>query len=283
MPIDMQERLSEFSYGYGLTQEFQQAIQAEGLSAVPFFPNLQHEAELGFDVGFNLPGKPLLLQFKLGQAMRRFHGQPRPAFLATRHWRYKIDTAEPGGQYQLLLAAELGGAKVYYAAPKFHDWLDYYEAFEERTLIRDSLFVRPRRIDDLMTTHGVAHGLHKITYDRGNAYLCSNPLAIKPTRGKDIAPRLGREIREAGRTLGESMEALFAGLWNRLENPVDSERADLGIKAEAARQARRLELFERNLVRMKSRERAIAATIAAEAWALGAELMMVTQTGPGQT
>src|ERR1700753_622401 len=122
MPVDLHERLSEFSYGYGVTREVEEQLRLRGLAAIPFFPNLIHEAELGFDVGFRRAGIPLLLQFKLGQAARRFVPGPRPAFLGQPFWRFNVDTGEQDGQYELLLKSEEDGADVFYVAPKFHDW-----------------------------------------------------------------------------------------------------------------------------------------------------------------
>ncbi|MDO8409387.1 MAG: hypothetical protein Q7S93_04940 [Phenylobacterium sp.] len=46
MPVELHERLSEFSYGYGVTREAEEALASVGLRAVPFLPNLLHEAEL---------------------------------------------------------------------------------------------------------------------------------------------------------------------------------------------------------------------------------------------
>ena len=83
MPVELHERLSEFSYGYGVTREVEQHLQQQGLSATPFLPSLLQEAKVGFDVAFSRPGKPLLLQFKLGQAMRRFVPAPRPNLQVT--------------------------------------------------------------------------------------------------------------------------------------------------------------------------------------------------------
>jgi hypothetical protein len=101
MPIELHERLSEFSYGYGVTREVENRLKAVGLSAVPFLPSLLQEGSLGFDVAFKLRGAPLMIQFKLGQAMRRFSPGPRP-LLNQPFWRYHVDTAEPDGQFELL-------------------------------------------------------------------------------------------------------------------------------------------------------------------------------------
>ncbi len=70
--IDLHERLSEFSYGYGATREAERLLASIGHHAIPYLPSLPDEGELGFDVAFNLPGRVLVLQFKLGEELLRF-------------------------------------------------------------------------------------------------------------------------------------------------------------------------------------------------------------------
>ena len=70
--IDLHERLSEFSYGYGVTREVEQLLLGVGIRTVPFLPSLLQEKQIGFDAGFNGRGAPLLLQFKLGHSLQRF-------------------------------------------------------------------------------------------------------------------------------------------------------------------------------------------------------------------
>jgi hypothetical protein len=59
---------------------------------------------------------------------------PRPT-LQQPFWRYHIHTAEPDGQFELLLKAEQDGADVFYLAPKFHDRKIYLDAFENRRIV----------------------------------------------------------------------------------------------------------------------------------------------------
>lgn len=60
MPIDLHERLSEFSYGYGVTREVEGLLRSVGLRPTPFLPSLLAEGKLGFDVAFKRPGTALL-------------------------------------------------------------------------------------------------------------------------------------------------------------------------------------------------------------------------------
>jgi hypothetical protein len=104
--IDLHERLSEFSYSYGVTREVERSLAEVGIKTVPFLPSLIHEAELGFDVAFNRPGVALLLQFKLGQSLERFRRTNTCTTVPTLErpfWRFLLNTAEPDGQYETLL------------------------------------------------------------------------------------------------------------------------------------------------------------------------------------
>ncbi|MGS1096332.1 hypothetical protein ACVCNR_17370 (plasmid) [Aquamicrobium terrae] len=227
MPVELHERLSEFSYGYGVTREVERRLRQQGLRATPFLPSLLHEASLGFDVAFDRPGTPLLLQFKLGQAMRRFVPGPRPT-LGQPFWRYHIDTAEPDGQFELLLKAEQDGADVFYLAPKFHDWEIYLDAFENRRVVRSSLIVSPGEIRRALDAHSVPDGAHKIVYDARSAYLCSEPLELASIRPSDLAGKLRAHVESRETPIGEVLEGVFAGFENRsaIRPPRASEDRD---------------------------------------------------------
>jgi hypothetical protein len=281
MPVELHERLSEFSYGYGVTREAEEALESVGLTAVPFLPSLLHEAELGFDVGFDRPGAPLLLQFKLGQAMRRFVPGPRPA-LSPGFWRFQLDTAEPDGQYELLLKAQQDGAEVYYVAPMFHDWEAYLQAFGEKEVLEQSLLVTPAAIRAALDTHSIPDGPHKVVYDEYRAYLCSEPHRLEVTRARDLGKRLRGRIEQSKMTLGGSLRRVFAGFSERgqvrqQDVRLSPDRAAFAIPSdtdEAAelRQAR----FEDYRERFPTEDDAIAAAVAAEAWGSGVQLVMAT-------
>jgi hypothetical protein len=284
MPVDLHERLSEFSYGYGVTREVEDELRGQGLSATPFFPNLIHEAELGFDVGFNLPGVPLLLQFKLGQAVRRFVPGPRPS-LAQPFWRYTIDTAEPDGQFELLLKAEVDGAAVYYVAPKFHDWEIYLRAFERREVLDRSLVVRPSTIRQVLTSHSIPDEKHKVVYDNMRAYLCSTPMVLETVEAADVCKKVESRVRSVETPIGETLERIYAGFSERaairrVRGRRVSEDSDRTVYAIPSEEGEQPELRQERLNRFqgagRSREEAIALAVGAEAWSSGAQLIFVT-------
>ncbi|WP_147294626.1 hypothetical protein [Ensifer sp. M14] len=59
--------------GEGLRVGALSLLEGIGLTPTPFLPNLLHEEELGFDVGFQDRGRVVVLQFQLGHELRRFH------------------------------------------------------------------------------------------------------------------------------------------------------------------------------------------------------------------
>lgn len=284
MPIQLHERLSEFSYGYGVTREFERSLVEQGLSAVPFFPSLLHEAQLGFDVGFNHVGVPLMLQFKLGQAMRRFSPGPRPA-LSQPYWRFKIDTAEPDGQFELLLKAEMDGADVFYVAPKFHDWEVYLGAFERRRIVRQSILVRPLAIRQALDDNSIPDGKHSIVYDNIRAYVCSEPIAIEPVNQFQSAQIVRAKLIQRDEPLSKSLERVYDGFFDRSSiRPLDgdakvaSERQAFGIPAASGEQQKlRFRRVERLTARGYSIQQAIGIAVASEAWSVGAQTIFVTR------
>jgi hypothetical protein len=146
MPVELHERLSEFSYGYGATRETEGYLRSVGLRTTPFLPSLIHEASIGCDVAFRKAGALLFLQFKLGQQLARYRreypGQAIPA-IGRPFWRFAIDTLEVDGQFDLLRKAERGGAEVYYVAPKFAGWDEYATLYQSEEVLTNSLIVAP--------------------------------------------------------------------------------------------------------------------------------------------
>ena len=66
----MRPDISEFSYGYALTETLVDALGGR-LTAAPLFPSLRDEARLGYDLKIATPGFVLFLQFKLSEGMVR--------------------------------------------------------------------------------------------------------------------------------------------------------------------------------------------------------------------
>lgn len=284
--IELSERLSEFSYGYGVTRAVEACLKSIGVKATPFLPSLIHEKEVGFDVKFNKPGAVLLLQFKLGQSLERFRrsdtSKPAPLF-AKPFWRFKIDTAEPDGQYETLLKAETDGAEVYYVAPMFSDWTDYVDAFENDLVLEKSLLTSPQDIRKQLVAKGVADGVHRVVYDGTHVCVCSEPVPI-PRRGRDsLINGVRNTIFETKRPLSELVSSIYDGLENRASIRRADDRPDYtrelttAVAAYPQKGASRGIRFDALAARSRTPDDAKAAALGIEVWSLGAQLVLATE------
>ncbi len=258
--IELHERLSEFSYGYGATREAEAALRSAGLTATPFLPSLIHENELGFDVAFDRPGAVLMLQFKLGQQMKRYRsvplGAPAPP-VSIPFWRFHLNTSED--QFRLLVDAEQNGAEAYYVAPRFSDWLEYEAAFQSGNVLESSLLVRPSEIQRELTNHAQPQGRHRIVYDNDSRYICSEPIPIEEASTSDIVARVLQDLRVKPRKLADLVVAL-----SETRTTDHPRRATSSASREAL------------LARARSPADAAAAIFATEAWSVGAQAIFIT-------
>lgn len=295
MPVDLHQRLSEYSYGYGVTREVERCLETVGLNSVPFLPNLIEEASLGFDVGFDRPGIPLLLQFKLGESLQRFirsdPALPKP-ILNNPFWRFKIDTAEENGQFDLLFKADQSGAEVYYVAPKFSDWTTYATAFENGEILQHSLLLKPSEIDTAMALKGMTDGFHRIVYDEMRVYICSEPAQIYQESSFNFAEQLKASILSRNQRLSDALKLTFEGLQQhrKLRLPSLKEKSKYLVDEELhfsliqskdspssqdinIERQRRLSILRE---RSKSEDDAFFAAMGIESWAMGSQLIAVT-------
>ncbi len=209
--IDLHERLSEFSFGYGITKEVEALLATVGVHATPFFPNLKHENELGFDVGFKAKGTVIALQFKLGSELKRFRASSTMKImppLDRPFWRFHLDTS--GDQFKMLREYEGQGAQVYYVAPRFTSWREYDSAFYAGTVLDKSLIVTPKDIDAKLffIDPTAASGVHRVVYDRSESYVCSEPLQLDEVKKADLVSKISY-YADTTRELGSQLEAMF--------------------------------------------------------------------------
>jgi hypothetical protein len=103
--------ISEFSYGFALTQELI-VIAGEPLRAAPIFPSLIEEGKAGggYDVNLDIPGFPLFLQFKRADCMvRRTAAEARnPHNFPLPFYRMKITERRRSAQHDMLLQLDDG-------------------------------------------------------------------------------------------------------------------------------------------------------------------------------
>jgi hypothetical protein len=263
--INLHERLSEYSYGFGATREVQLLLEAIGLKPTPFLPNLLHEEQLGFDVGFKDQGHVVVLQFKLGHELKRFHRQhPTQSIPDLDHpfWRFSVDTG--GHQFQRLQEFEAQNADTYYVAPRFSDWLAYDRAFQNGTVLDNSLLIKPGDIAAAVNGQSGAIGVHRVVYDRTSRYVCSETKGVREYRPAEMAAEVNMHVRESSTTLESRVVELF------------ERRRDGQGRTGVRERARRDEILQR----FKDPVQGMAVAVGAEAWSQGAQLIYVTASKP---
>lgn len=182
----MTPEISEFSYGFSLTNEI---VGWAPLSAAPIFPSLIEEGRAGggYDVYLDMPGVPLYLQFKRADCMMRRSAQEirnHRLPLSLPFYRFKITEIGRSKQHELLRALDGRENAVFYAAPRFHQLAQINEAWTANEVASRSIFVSPSLIGEL------DNGPHHIAYDDRYSYLCSEPKPIECLTGARLSEQL---------------------------------------------------------------------------------------------
>ena len=180
----MRPMLSEFSYGYALTEELTHGAAAN-LTAAPVFPSLYDEGQQGggWDVHIPYPVSPLFLQFKLSHYMVRRTAREYSQF-HSRYYRMHLRPSRFSDQHELLLTWETEGHETYYVAPQFHTTAALNGAYLSRNVVMRSAYFPPSVIGPLpdekdhylafnITISCVCSEPQKLDYDfSGEAHLC---------------------------------------------------------------------------------------------------------------
>ncbi|MBU0734083.1 MAG: hypothetical protein KKG10_08020 [Proteobacteria bacterium] len=144
----MNPLISEFSYGYALTEELAAGYR-NTLRGAPVFPSLIDEGRSGgYDVELPILGAPLFLQFKLSHYLKK------SSALEWYHWnrpyfRMHLRPLRHSRQHNLLLSWEEVGNEVYYASPMFYHAEELNAAYSGRMMVESSAFFRPQDIGPL--------------------------------------------------------------------------------------------------------------------------------------
>jgi hypothetical protein len=159
--------ISEFTYGYALTDEL---VHASGgtITGVPVFPSLYSEGQTGggWDVRIDRPGVPLFLQFKLSDKMKRGNARERAnTGLGLPCYRMHLRPRRFSQQHELLLDLERKGHEVYYSAPAFHEPDELNDAYLNQLVKSRSLWVKPSQIGPLPDNQD-----HHISFRLGGAW-----------------------------------------------------------------------------------------------------------------
>ena len=264
--IDLHERLSEFSYGYGVTREFEKLLESIGLHATPYFPNLRQESELGYDVKFDTCGCVVLFQFKLGQELQRFRRQDPQQLappLEPPFWRFRIKP--PMNQFKHLLNFEKQGVNVFYVAPRFTCWTDYKNVFRVDQVLNASILLIPSEIQRGRRAQG-GKVSDRVVYDRTRSYVCSEPIELHEV----TTDGLKRKIEECVRTRDSSLKS-------KIEHLFEYVLAECETKTEGDSRVYTAQLLDFIYSETPSSVYGMAKIIGLVALNLGAQLVFVTE------
>ncbi len=204
----MKPEISEFSYGFAITNELVGWAQ---LSAAPIFPSLVEEGRVGggYDVKLDMPGLPLYLQFKRAERMTRNSAREistGKTTLTLPYHRFHITDWGISDQHKLLLELDQGNTLVFYAAPRFHTLTEINSAWKDNSVASQSVFVAPRAIGVL------DHEPHTVAYDRHNAWLCSEPVELESLTGQALSALLRDKLKYESQPLRDSIRELAQNL-----------------------------------------------------------------------
>jgi hypothetical protein len=236
--------ISEFSYGFALTQELI-AIADPPLRAAPIFPSLIEEGRPGggYDVRLDIPGFPLFVQFKRADCMvRRSASETVPPYsFRLPFYRMKITARTRSAQHDMLIDLDTGRNQVFYAAPLFHTVEELNRFYLQKTVSMNSFFIRPRsigRLDD---------DSHHVAFDAGRYWVFSEPHEVSGISGEQFPHALRARLAEDRRPLRDGpLQDILRHIERIVGDrhlPVPVEEAETAARDDSFRVLRRLADF----------------------------------------
>lgn len=144
----MTPSISEFSYGYAVTNEVVKFL-GTSIAAAPQFPTLYAEGQAGggYDVKI-VGGSPVFLQFKLSHHMVRSNCKEY-GLMGGPYYRWHLHSLQRSDQHNLLLDLESKGNLVLYTAPMFHEAAELNSHFLNNGILDNSAAFLPSDIGPL--------------------------------------------------------------------------------------------------------------------------------------
>jgi hypothetical protein len=147
----MRPAISEFSYGYAVTESLIRD-SAGSITEAPRFPSLRDEGKSeGYDLFLPLAGFPLYVQFKVCDYMR---GDPRAREVRAGcftgpFFRMHLRSRKRSTQHDLLLAWERKGNAVFYVGSALPSLGHFNQAYRTGTVLTTSAYFQPVAIGDI--------------------------------------------------------------------------------------------------------------------------------------
>lgn len=200
----MKPQISEFSYGFALTNEL---VGWEAISAAPVFPSLLEEGRMGggYDVKLERPGVPLYLQFKRSEFLTTRNGREvrilasRGQHIRVPYYRFPVTDTDLSDQHNMLLGLDVLPNFVFYAAPRFHRLDEINAAWHDNAVASRSQFVAPQSIGALTA------GRHTVAFDAHRYWVCSEPRQIEGLSSRQLIEKLRTAVSQDTRPLREKL------------------------------------------------------------------------------
>jgi len=148
----MRPAISEFSFGYAVTEEIIRQ-QRHIMIGAPIFPSLLEEGRAGggYDLRINRRGLPLFLQFKLSHRMVKNNSFEikNHSLFSTPFFRIHLMPLKLSQQHNMLLALDNGSNEVYYVAPFFTTQPELNQHYSTQNVLNNTVFIKPRTIGAL--------------------------------------------------------------------------------------------------------------------------------------
>jgi hypothetical protein len=216
----MEPALTEFSYGYCVTEDFANGM-GTGLKAAPYFPSLYAEGKTGggFDVRI---GSALFLQFKLCEELtRRSAKETQMGLLNPPFFRFWLHKRNRSAQHQMLIDLEnQPGNQVYYIAPGFAELGLLNAAYTARRVVQDSGLFSPSEMGPLPDDDS-----HRVSFrlDEDCAWFLSEPRRIRMHRKPGV---LDRAMNGSDHRSGAGMEDWLYSLAGRMKEIIHRHNGD---------------------------------------------------------
>lgn len=222
----MTPEISEFSYGFALTNEI---VGWAPIGAAPVFPSLIEEGRTGggYDVRLHMPGVPVFIQFKRADCMTRSYAREIRDYgvaLSLPFYRFRITESGKSNQHELLLALNEEEDMVFYAAPRFHRLDEINAAWNSNQVASRSIFVTPAEIGKLDDDY------HHVAYDDRRAYICSEPKRIDFVTARGLIDKLRTQLSAEREPFGDKIANLARSLGRAKAHADERGREARGAK-----------------------------------------------------
>ncbi len=218
----MKTGYTEFSYGYAFTENLISSQVSPPINA-PYFPNLQQEATLGYDIRIDLPTSPIFFQFKIPERMVRTTAAEISKYalpgISIPFFRMPLMESRFSSQHDHLLTLEASNpARVYYCCSTAPDLRRFNADYLDKQVHNHSLIVPPSFIGPLPD-----HKKHNVVFTgiSGPLYFCSEPREVERRQLKEAISFLFDPPREDA--LGEEVKVRS----EKIDDVIDKALTDL--------------------------------------------------------